>query len=54
VQEQKATIAQLKKDFRATVTELTTRLKEQDSKIQKVSAQLETSKPAPQMVLNRD
>jgi hypothetical protein len=27
-------------------------LAEQDSKIQKVSAQLEVSKPAPQMVVN--
>jgi hypothetical protein len=27
-------------------------LKEQDSKIQKVSAQLELTKPAPQVVLN--
>jgi hypothetical protein len=29
------------------------RLKEQDSKIQKVTDQLEVNKPAPQMVLNR-
>jgi hypothetical protein len=52
VQEQEATITQLKKDFRATVAQLTTRLDEQASKIQKVSAQLETSKPAPQVVNN--
>src|SRR5205814_6833497 len=50
VEEQDATIAQLKKDFRTTVAELTARLKEQDSKIEKVSDQLELSKPAPQMV----
>jgi len=31
---------------------LTAQLKEQAAQIQKVSAQLETSKPAPQMVLN--
>jgi len=31
---------------------LTARLKEQASQIQKVSAQLEVSKPAPQMVIN--
>ena len=31
---------------------LTARLEEQDKKIQKVSAQLEVSKPAPQTVLN--
>jgi hypothetical protein len=32
---------------------LTTQLKEQASQIQKVSAQLEASKPAPQVVNNR-
>ena len=52
VQEQEATIAQLKKDFRATVAQLTTRLDEQASQIQKVSAQLEASKSAPQVVNN--
>jgi predicted ribosome quality control (RQC) complex YloA/Tae2 family protein len=52
VQEQEATIAQLKQDFRATVAELNARLKEQDSKIEKVSAQVEVSKPAPQVVNN--
>ena len=52
VQEQEATIAQLKKDFRATVAQLATRLDEQAAQIQKVSAQLEASKPAPQVVNN--
>ena len=52
VQEQEATIAQLKKDFGATVAQLTARLDEQASQIQKVSAQLEASKPAPQVVNN--
>jgi hypothetical protein len=50
--EQEATIAQLKKDFRATVAELTARLEEQDSKIQEVSAQVEVGKPGPRTVLN--
>ena len=36
----------------ATVAELRRQLKEQASQIQKVSAQLEASKPAPQMVKN--
>jgi hypothetical protein len=36
----------------ATVAQLTTRLDEQAAQIQKVSAQLEASKPAPQVVLN--
>jgi len=52
VEEQQATITQVKKDFQATVAELNARLKEQDSKIQKVSAQLEVTKPAPRTVLN--
>jgi len=52
VQEQDATITQLKKDFGATIVQLTARLDEQASQIQKVSAQLEASKPAAQMALN--
>jgi hypothetical protein len=52
VQQQEATITQLKKDFRATVAQLTTRLDEQAAQIQNVSAQLEASKPAPQVVNN--
>jgi hypothetical protein len=52
VQEQGATIMQLKKDFRATVAQLTTRLNEQAAQIQNVSAQLELGKPALQTVLN--
>jgi hypothetical protein len=59
VQEQQATITQLestvaqqKKDFQATVAQLTARLDEQASQIQKVSARIESSKPAPQVVNN--
>jgi hypothetical protein len=61
VEEQEATIAQLKEDFKATVAQhekkleaVTARLEEQASQIQKVSAQLEVSSPrqAPQMVAN--
>ena len=51
-EEQQATITQLKSDFRGTVTQLTTRLDEQAAQIQKMSAQLEATKPAPQMVNN--
>ncbi|OLE96641.1 MAG: hypothetical protein AUG75_18010 [Cyanobacteria bacterium 13_1_20CM_4_61_6] len=51
-EEQQATITQLKRDFRGTVTQLTTRLDEQAAQIQKMSAQLEATKPAPQMVNN--
>jgi hypothetical protein len=47
-EEQQATIAQLKSGMEA----LTATVKEQAAQIQKVSAQLETSKPAPQVVNN--
>jgi hypothetical protein len=55
-------VEDLKKDFKATVAQLTAQLKEQAAQIQKVSAQLaaaspssgglEASKPAPQVVNN--
>ena len=52
VRDQEATIAQLKKDFGATIAQLTARLDEQASQIQQVSAQIEASKPAPHVVEN--
>src|SRR5205823_2075601 len=52
VAKQEATIAQQQKDFRATIAQLTARIEEQDSKIQKVNDQVELSRPAPQMVDN--
>jgi Chaperone of endosialidase len=52
VQEQEATITQLKRDFGATIAQLTARLDEQASQIQKVSVQFEMNKPAPQVVNN--
>ena len=62
VQQQEATITQLRSDAAkqdATISQLkkgmevfAATLKEQDSKIQKVSDQLEVSKPMPQIVLN--
>jgi Chaperone of endosialidase len=48
IQEQDATITQLKKEMEAVVA----RLKEQDSEIRKVSARIEVSKPAPQVAVN--
>jgi trimeric autotransporter adhesin len=45
-------VEELKKDFQATVAQLTARLEQQAAQIQKVSAQLEASKPAPQVVNN--
>jgi hypothetical protein len=59
VTKQEATIAQQRKDFEAQTAlqqketqALTASLTEQAAQIQKVSAQLEASKPAPQIVLN--
>jgi hypothetical protein len=62
VEEQEATITQLKKDFGATVAQLTARLDQQASQIQNVGAQLaaaslsdgglEASKPVPKVVNN--
>jgi hypothetical protein len=51
-QQQEATLTRLKKDFGATIAQLTARLEEQAAQIQKVSAQLDVSKTAPQIVLN--
>jgi septal ring factor EnvC (AmiA/AmiB activator) len=48
IEEQKATISQLKRDMNTVLAQL----KEQDSKIQKVTAQVEGSRSAPQTVLN--
>ena len=46
IQEQEATIAQLKKDFGATIAQLTARLDGQASQIQEVSAELATASPS--------
>ena len=45
-------VEELTKDFQATVAQLTARLDDQATQIQKVSAQLEARKPAPQVVNN--
>jgi predicted ribosome quality control (RQC) complex YloA/Tae2 family protein len=59
VQEQKATITQQRKDFETAIARqqkeieaLTRTVKQQAAQIQKVSAQLEASKPSPQVVNN--
>jgi trimeric autotransporter adhesin len=52
VEEQQATIAQLKKHFGVPIAQLTTRLDEQAAQIEKVNAQLEAGKPAPHVVNN--
>jgi hypothetical protein len=53
-------VEQLKNEFQATVAQqqkeiqvLTAQLKEQAAQIQRVSAQVEVSKPAPQVVVNK-
>ncbi len=58
-QDLKSKIAEQRKDFQSAITQqqkemetVVAHLKEQDSKIQKVSDQLEVSKPAAQIVLN--
>ena len=59
VAKQEAAIAQQRKNFEATITELkkemetlVARFKEQDAKIQKVRDQVEMSRPVPQMAIN--
>jgi len=49
VEAQQATISELKNEVQTVVAQL----KEQAAQIQKVSAKLEVSKPAPQVVVNR-
>ena len=48
VAKQEATVSELKKDLQTVVT----RLKDQDSKIQKVSGEMKLSRSAPRMVLS--
>ena len=52
ISELRSTVAQQQKDFQATVAQLTARLDEQASQIQKVSAQLEVNRQTPQVVSN--
>jgi hypothetical protein len=52
IKEQEATIAQLRKDFQTTVAQLTARLEEQASLIQKVSGQIELNGAAQRTVFN--
>ena len=52
VEEQEATIAQLKENFQSQLAEQQQQIKALASGLEKVSAQLDASKPAPQTVLN--
>ena len=52
VEQQEATIAQLKENFQSQLAEQQQQIKALASGLEKVSAQLDASKPAPQTVLN--
>ena len=52
VEEQEATIAQLRKDLQVNVIRQEKQIEARTAGLQKVSAQLELSKSAPQTVLN--
>jgi len=52
VQEQQTIVAQLKQDFQVKLAEQQKQIEALTEGLQKVSAQLEASKPAPQVVLN--
>jgi hypothetical protein len=54
MEEQKVTITQLKKDLQATAARQQKQIEALTAGLQKVSAQLEASKPAPQMVNNNE
>jgi hypothetical protein len=54
VQELEATIAKQQKDFQATATRQQKQIEALTAGLQKVSAQLELNKPAPQTVKNND
>jgi hypothetical protein len=52
MEEQEATIAQLKKELQATIAHEQKQIEALTAGLQKVSAQLEATKPAPQVALN--
>jgi hypothetical protein len=52
VEELRSTIAQQKNEFQSAIAELSARMKEQDGKIQRVSAQIDLNRAAPQLTAN--
>ena len=52
VEELRSTIAQQKNEFHSVIAELSARMKEQDGKIQRVSAQIDLNRAAPQLTAN--
>jgi hypothetical protein len=53
VQQQEATITQLKKDFGATIAQLTARLDEQATQIQKVTARIDVAEPTLRVIASK-
>jgi len=53
IQELEATVAKQPKDFQATATRQQKQIEALTEGLQKVSAQLEASKPGPQIVVNK-
>ena len=52
VEELRSTIAKQKNEFQSAIAELSARMKEQDGKIQRVSAQVDLNRAAPQLTAN--
>jgi trimeric autotransporter adhesin len=52
VEQLEATIAQQKREFQSTIAALSARMKEQDLKIQRVSAQIDLNRATPQLTAN--
>src|SRR3954469_12585271 len=52
VEELRSTIAKQKNEFQSAIAELSARMKEQDGKIQRVSAQIDLNRAAPQLTAN--
>jgi uncharacterized coiled-coil protein SlyX len=52
VEQLEATIAQQKREFQSTIAALSARMKEQDAKIQRVSAQIDLNRATPQLTAN--
>jgi hypothetical protein len=52
VEELRSTIAQQKNEFQSAIAQLSARMKEQDAKIQSVSAQIDLNRASPQLTAN--
>jgi uncharacterized coiled-coil protein SlyX len=52
VEQLEATITRQKREFQSTIAALSARMKEQDLKIQRVSAQIDLNRATPQLTAN--